>query len=31
MTADILQREGLEPVKYASNDRMIISYELGLI
>jgi hypothetical protein len=31
MTADMLQREGLEPVKYASNDRVIISYELGVI
>ena len=27
MTADILQRECLEPVKYASSDRLIINYE----
>jgi hypothetical protein len=27
MTADILRREGLEPVKYASSDRLIINYE----
>ena len=31
MTADILQREGLEPVKYASSDRLIINYEKGMI
>lgn len=31
MTADILQREGLEPVKYASSDRLIINYETGMI
>jgi hypothetical protein len=31
MTADILQREGLEPVKYASSDRLIINYERRMI
>jgi hypothetical protein len=31
MTADILQREGLEPMNYASSDRMIINYESGII
>jgi len=31
MTADILQCEGLEPVKYASSDRLIINYERRMI
>ena len=31
MTADILQREGLEPVKYASSDRFIINYEKRMV
>lgn len=31
MTADILQYEGLEPMNYASSDRMIINYESGII
>ena len=31
MTADILQCEGFEPVKYASSDRLIINYDTGMI
>jgi len=31
MTTDILQHEGLDPVKYASSDWLVINYEAGMI